>query len=334
MTEGASDEVARDFAGALHRLAEPEGALVPGQLVHLSHANADELVTWRKRWPRIEPARRTSLAQSLVDATEADVHLDFEPIFRCMLDDEEAEVRAIAIDGLWEARDPRLIERYVEILRKELVSAVRARAAAALGEFVRREELGELAQGRTEAAVTALIDVAAEESEDFEVRRRAMESAGFADRREVGMLIERQIESDVEELRAGALRAMGNSADERWESTVLQWLDAHEAQLRFEAARAAGELLVAAALPALAALAAEDEIEIREQAIWAMGEIGGAQARELLERIAEDEEDETLLELIEDAVANAALGEGELDLFSFDPFADPARLDEEDERGD
>jgi len=161
-----------------------------------------------------------------------------------------------------------------------------------------------------------LIEVAADEREDLEVRRRALESAGFADREDVQALIEYAIDTPERALRAGALRAMGHSADVVWEPDVLAWLDHAEPELRFEAARAAGELALASAVPQLARLiedAADRAVQI--EAIAALGEIGGAPAQRALERLAEridPDEAEDLVAAIDDAISTAALADGVL----------------------
>ncbi len=319
------DAVERDFAGALARLIAPDGPHAPGQLMHLSHATGDELQLWRREWPLVEDARRVVVADVMLRAAEADIQIDFDPLFLDMLDDSLPAIRATAIDGLWESHAPSLMDRFTHLLKADLSAEVRARSAAALGRFIQREELGETAEGSTSHVLLALIDAAERESEDVAVRRRATESAGYADQSMVHGLIERMAGEPELELRIGAARAMGHSADERWGRQVDDWLDTEEPALRFEAARAAGELLLAGSLARLALLAAEDEVEIRQQAIWALGEIGGDRAREVLEQLAEEvaedgEWEDALSELIEDAISNAALGDGELDLFSFDPF--------------
>ena len=83
--------------------------------------------------------------------------------------------------------------------------------------------------------------------------------------------------------------------------------------------RSCGELEIEAAVPALAELLRDDDREISEAAIQALGEIGGKLAQQFLEELAEEmqeAEDESLQEVIEDALGNASLGS--LDL-QFDP---------------
>src|SRR5258708_20575836 len=88
-------------------------------------------------------------------------------------------------------------------------------------------------------------------------------------------------------MRASAVFAMGRSFDDKWAPTVLHELGSDEPQMRYEAARAVGELQLNDALPQLADMVADDDREIMEMAIWAFGEIGGDDARRLLEDVIE-----------------------------------------------
>ncbi|MEL6151100.1 MAG: hypothetical protein AAFR56_15865, partial [Chloroflexota bacterium] len=57
-------------------------------------------------------------------------------------------------------------------------------------------------------------------------------------------------------------------------------------------------------------IALNDERDIQELAIWALGEIGGDLASKVLDRLEtyyEEQEDDAMLEVIEEAVANASL---------------------------
>ncbi len=76
------------------------------------------------------------------------------------------------------------------------------------------------------------------------------------------------------------------------------------------AVRAAGELELEEAVPLIAPFLTEGDRQMMETAVWALGEIGGAEARRLLSsmlRYAEDTDDAELLELVEDAIASASL---------------------------
>ena len=81
--------------------------------------------------------------------------------------------------------------------------------------------------------------------------RRALESLSYCCDSRVSALIEAAYDSDEPRMRISALFSMGRSADPRWTSIVLQELENGEAEMRFEATRACGELQVTDAVPVL-----------------------------------------------------------------------------------
>ncbi len=116
---------------------------------------------------------------------------------------------------------------------------------------------------------------------------------------------------------------MGRSADERWNQDIIQALDDPNPVLRYEAARAAGELNLKPTVSRLIALIQEDDREIRNAAIWSLGEIGGTTAERALMQFSEEAEDEDLIEALEDALANAQVAVGFLPEATFDDEEDP-----------
>jgi HEAT repeat protein len=99
-------------------------------------------------------------------------------------------------------------------------------------------------------------------------------------------------------------------------------------ELRFEAARACGELEAREAIPKLANLVEEDpDLEVQQMAVWAMGRIGGNVARELLEYYLESDV-EALSLAAEEALDELNLMDGTFDLFDFDSLDAEDGLDE------
>jgi len=310
-------EAKRDFAGALDALTGDGTRLVPGLTEDLSHAVAAELEVWRSRWPEVPAERRRFVAEALAQAAERDAHLDFSSLFEAMLDDADAAVRALAVDSLWEVSRPRLMDRFTRMLDRDPSAEVRERAAVALGPYVEGSELGSIARDRVEAAMISLLRTFENDDEVIAVRRRALESLGYADREEAIELIRRAISSSEVALQAGALRAMGRSADvERWRIDVEDSLTSEVAEIRFEAAHAAGALSLESALGRLARLLAEPDTEVRLETIWALGEIGSDKAKRLLEQAREHAQSETEAEAVEDALATVALGGGDIDFWA------------------
>jgi HEAT repeat protein len=300
------------FDEALGILVGDEGSLVPGVLAALSDPSSDDVRTFSSRWATLAPDRRIRIAHQLVESAEASFQYRFERLFRVLVGDEEPEVRVQAVEGLWEDEHTDLVEVFLGLLTADLSAEVRARAATALGLFVYRAELGEIDDRFGESACRALVNAASDEFEDEDVRRRATESAGYGDRPDVRELITDLYASGEGTLRAGAVGAMGNSADDSWSMEVLEAFTDPDALVHFEAATAAGQLELEDAVPDLAALANEDDREIQLAAIWSLGEIGGRAATRVLEDLLASDPDEDLEEALEDALASAALGGGDL----------------------
>ena len=295
----------------------------PGQLKMLSVASASELAYFKTVWAGTAPKHRQSRIQDLVDLAEADALMDFRPLFEGVLDDEIPEVRASAIEGLWEAEDRRFIDTFHRIVEIDTSDLVRASAARALGTFIQRAALGELPERRVAEAVDALLEVARDEREDPETRRRALAAVAYSEHEDLPALIEAACESDDRSVVAGALRAMGNSADESWSEKLVSYIDSHDSELRFEAVRSAGELEVEQAIPLLASLAAyESDRQIQRESIWALGEIGGKKARRVLDDLAGeiDEDSEDLMEVLEDAIGACELKAGEFSVGNWSDF--------------
>jgi len=324
----------RGFERALRRLADPETGRDPRLIRLLSAPTPNDLACWCRLWPAIDPDQRRWIARCLLETAEVTFEVDFEALFVRLLHDEDPEIRIAAIDGLWEVEEPLLIDTFVDLLRRDGDARVRAHAAAALGTYVRLGELGEIGGRQAGFALDVLVEAATDDSEEVDVRRRATESAGFGDRPEVRVLIRDALASHERPLRAGALRAMGRSADASWGPSVLERLDDRSPELRFEAVRAAGELLLANAVPMLLTLAEGDNREIQLEAIWALGEIGNAPARRALERVAAWAVEEDLAAALEEAMVMAALSDGEitwpaLDRASPSPFPGTDETDED-----
>jgi HEAT repeat protein len=82
-------------------------------------------------------------------------------------------------------------------------------------------------------------------------------------------------------------------------------MESDDSEMRFEAATAAGALGDEEALSSLARLALDEDAEVQEAAIGAIGEIGGPAARAVLHEIAEHTRDERVLEAVTEALSQA-----------------------------
>jgi HEAT repeat protein len=261
-----------------------QSADVPAQalLYCLSNLEAEDVERVREVWLQWPVALRRRLSARLMELAEADFTLDFGQFFRLGLEDVDAEVRTIAIEGLWEDQDVRLVPRLVTILQEDEAVGVRAAAATSLGRFILLGELEKIRPKPRAAAYQALLAACQAPDEHMEVRRRAMESLAYVGDEVVVETILEAFASPEENLRVSAVFSMGRSADARWSRHVQQELFSPNPEMRYEAALACGELQLSEAVSSLEELAEDVDAEVQGAVLWALGQIGGDQAREIL----------------------------------------------------
>src|SRR5207237_268559 len=124
-------------------------------------------------------ARRRKIAATLVQLAEDNIEYDFNAVFNVLLDDPDAQVRRLAVEGLEEDESLPTLRRLIAVLEADTDAEVRAAAANSLGPAALRAEIGKL-KGEwparlREALLGALRDPQATE----EVRRRALESVSY-----------------------------------------------------------------------------------------------------------------------------------------------------------
>ena len=325
------------FQRALQHLAQSEGKPAPKELTPLSDPSPADMTHFVEDWPQIAPARRAQLARALVEAAEESVHVDFARVFLACLDDGAAEVRATAIDGLWENETPALARRLLKLLTEDLSSEVRAAAADGLGRFVYFAETEDARAPSVGTLAEALLSRLEDPTEDLAVRRRALESVAYSNDPRLRGVIENAYLDGEEGIRLSAVFAMGRSADQHWRQTVRDELASDSAEMRFEAVRACGELMIEAAAPTLIALIRDEDSQVALEAVWALGEIGGRAARRALEATLDDD-NAALAEAAEDALAELDFLSGarmpDLLEFDSDDLAPPEPLDDEDDEDD
>lgn len=271
---------------------------------------ADREAFW-PAWERIVPMRRAEIAQNMVTLAEDNIDLDFGQVLRWCLDDEDAAVRVSSVEGLWEDESLSMLHRLLTMLRSDPAPAVRAAAAVALSRFAYRAELEELEAGDAQQLRGALLDSILDERQPADVRRRALESAGyFSAVDEVQRQIELAYASNEQFQRESALVAMGRSMLPRWLPAIGEALANRSPALRYEAARAAGEMADEARslVPRLTQLLTDDDAEVAFAAIWALGQIGGDPARRALQQLRKGQDTARSQAAIE-ALEELSLGE-------------------------
>lgn len=281
-------------------------------LTDLSDLARSEMGSFRAAWAVLDDARRLELARTLVEQAEANIHLNFHAILRTFLSDPDAQVRRIAIDGLWEDERTNLIAPLVSVLQDDPVTEVRAAAATSLGRFMLLGALGEIGDELARVAEEALHMAWYRAGEPVEVRRRALESLAYSSMPELPTLIQNAYFDDDELMRQSALFAMGRSADRRWARLVLAELGSPEPAMRFEAAIAAGEMALREAVQTLIRRLDDPDAGVRDAAIAALGKIGGPLAKRALQALAKGS-DEVLAQAAEDALDELNFGGERLD---------------------
>jgi HEAT repeat protein len=320
-----------DFARVLEQLRDDAHTFPARALYQFSDLDRQDLAALEAVWPQVSVERRRSVIQDLGEIAEANFEVRFDQVFRLALEDEDAEVRAAAIMNLWEEEEPDLIAPFLRLMQQDPGARVRAAAASALGRFVylgEVEEIPEKQLRRIEDALLATITG----NDELEVRRRALEAISFSGRPEVPRLIEQAYHSPEQKLRVSAVFAMGRSADPSWGEHVIAEIENEDAEIRFEAVRAAGELELRDAVPALRRRLGDEDLQIHEAAIWSLGQVGGPDARAALLDLLDETEDEDEREYIEEALENLAFQDDMLNLPLLELDEDDWReLDEPDD---
>ncbi|RIK44705.1 MAG: hypothetical protein DCC55_01700 [Chloroflexi bacterium] len=277
----------RFSAGELleHLIHDPE-PVTGRDLYAFSDLSRSDAEVVRREWSAIPTERRRTVIQNLIDLAENDLHWHLGRILRIALQDKDAEVRRKAIEGLWEEIEQDLLGPLIDALRRDEDDGVRAAAAAALGNFVLAGELDELDAALAMRAEQALLEVLRNSAEPLQVQSRALESIAYSGETGVRQLIEDAYYSPHEPLRVSALVAMGRSADVHWRGYVRAELQSPEVAMRAEAARACGELEAVSAVNELLQLLMDEAQPVRLAAIFALGRIGGKDAREALRLIS------------------------------------------------
>jgi HEAT repeat protein len=301
-----------DLSAYIPQIGSPGHSLAMRELKPLSGLGPSDRALFLAAWRRIIPSRRAEIVGAMAELSEDNVDLDFRPIFTWSLDDEDATVRRAAIEGLWESENPAVGRRLIELLRNDRSLDVRAAAAVGLSRFAYQAALGELDEDLSRQVASSLRAAVRDDTQTADVRRRALESAGFfAEDEVVQREVQRAYDSGEQLMRESALMAMGRSMLPRWLPLVARELESQSPALRYEAARAAGEMAEEARslTPRLAALAADDDVEVSGAAIWALGQVGGPAARRALQQLSKSQDD-ARRQAASDALEELSMGDG------------------------
>ena len=292
----------------LETLADEDRPLRNADLMRLSNLTAEDLRLVTSVWRDIDAERRRDVLVRLIDLSEENLEADFNDLFKHCLSDDSAEVKAKAIEGLWECDDRTLVAPLTTLLAQDPSEEVRAAAAAALGKFAVLSQTGKMLQKDGDRIKQGLMNAVLDGDESLPVRRRAMEAVAPFNTDDVQKVIQDAYKSSVKGMRCSAVYAMGKSCDTRWLPIILSELQNSDAAMRFEASNACGELGEEPAVPHLIPLFEDDDHETQISAITAVGNIGGSLARKALLRCIKSADD-LAAEAAQEALDNLDAGE-------------------------
>jgi len=314
------------FDEVLAALLDAENIFPPRYLYRLSDLNRIEIDRLTEVWPEIPAWRRQALLEDIDELFFSNTLLHFEPICRLAFQDADAGVRFAALRSLLEYEVDDLIPDFIEILERDEDVEVRALAAISLGKYVYQGVLDELPEDVLQQIEESLLQAATGPTPAL-VQRRAIEALGFSMRPEVPDLIAEAFVRPENEWKASALFAMGRTCDPTWASDILEMLDHVDPTIRFEAARAAGEIEIQSAKTRLIELLDDTDQNVRMAALWSLSAIGGGDLLELFDTLRDETESDEEAQLIDDALDNLLfnlnMGFGEI-------MSVPEELDETD----
>ena len=263
---------------------------------------------------------------------------DYLPVLKEFLDDEDAEVRKLAISGLWDYPDPEMIDPLLEKAMDDPSPEVRCQAIIALGRYIYEGEMadydfdwgaleeimreGELPEEDFLRVKDFLLSVYRDEGKSLDERRFAVEALGFLGDPEVCAIIEEAYAHPDLKMKVSAIFAMGRSGLVRWTDIILKELDSPIRELQLEAIRAAGEIGLDEAGKALLRLTYADDRLVRLEAIWALGQTGWEGAFERLDELACFGEDKEVRRVAKEALEDWYLYSGSLDDFYREGFGE------------
>lgn len=308
------------FETVLEALLDADTTLDPAYLFRLSDLEGEEAARFKEVWPEIPDWRRRALLEDIEQLADDNFLLSFEYICRIAIDDDDPRVRFLAVRPMVIYEPVDLISQILTMSETDPDMNVRAVCASTLGKFVYLGEIDEIPAHTKNEIIDGLLRVAQGE-DDRDVRRRALEALGYANRKDIPKLIQNAFESDETDWLISALFAMGRTYDPRWSPHVTRMLHHQSPSVRFEAARAAGELEINDAAQHLLDLLDDTDADIRMAAAWSLSQIGGEGIREALENQIKTTRDQEEANLIQDAIDNLIFNE-DMELFGLLEFTD------------
>ena len=291
----------------------------PRQYLHIfSDMAQKDLDEIRGVWENISVIRKVNLLADLEILLESDTLLAFDDFAKLALTDIDPNVRSKAISLLWESDDSQLAEVFTQILEVDQSEAVQISAAAALGKYILLGELDEIPPRLAEKVKDTLLGIF-QTNPVKEIQQEILKSLSYANLPKITRMITTAYNNPDPSWQLTAIIAMGRSADERWEKTILDMINSSSLPHQIEAVKAAGELEISEAkLPLINLLHSPDsDVELRFQIIWSLSKIGGEDVKDTLIQILETTDSDDEIDVIEMALENLEFSDGlpSLDIF-------------------
>ena len=286
-------------------------------LFHLSDMEPEDAGRFNQAWAKADEERRRVITRHLADMVEEAYFVDFSPIFKLGIEDESPQVRMAALDGLWDSTDTMFVTPLITLLQSDPSLEVRVAAAKALAHYVLLAEWGQMPLRVSRPIIEALLAVYEMDETAVPIKRAALEGLGAAAHPRVEELISEAYNSKFQDMRVSAVFAMGNSADDRWLTTILAEIESSDDEMQLEAIRAAGAMGRSDAVELLADMIEDDTSDVRAAVIVALGKIGGDIPQAILARLMDDPDHEDMHELIEETIEEMLLLGGEIDIIEY-----------------
>ncbi len=311
-------DVIKALKGEAHTDSASHSSTVVYGLSDLSELELERLAS---DWAGFPATYKHQILKQLLETSETVFELDYAAFARMNLTDKSSLVRSAAIELLWSDESLATMRQLLELARSDKSHDVRAQAFSALARFILLGEYGDIPANIAREAQELALDSAKDRHASVEVRRRALEALANSSHAEVPAVIRAAYADGNHLLKVSAIYAMGRTCDKIWRDTVLEELENSDSQILYEAVQACGALQLEESLRVIEALSAGDDQEIQLMAIWALGEIGGKRAFEILCELEESQEDREVLDAVEEAIdaASFSLSMPSLDM-EFDDY--------------
>jgi len=305
----------------LSALANTDDLIFSSDLEELSDLPPESLLLFAGIWRTLHAGRRREILSRLHTLAEENVELNFDAIFNLGIDDEDFQVRLASINGLWENRQAWLQRKLIDLAGQDSSSEVRISAVQALERFCLDAELSSDEEARKHLS-DLLLSIYDNQNESIQLRRRSLEAASPLDVAKVRHTIEKAFVCGNREIKVSAIYAMGASSNPCWLPRLISELQSDDAEMRYEAVRACGEIGQEDAVNWLIPLLEDEDRDVQIASIQALGKIGGSQAREALlaqmesaNELLRDSAEQSLyeLDLYDDPLSpeNINIGQGE-----------------------